>query len=232
MKNLFVTMLMGGTAASLIAADGATQPPTDFQITIFNDLGSRHELNPNVRYINHKETNYDYEKIIGGIEYNFSQQEGVNFTSFLGYSVSNDKSFFQADWGLKYLFSYDEEIDFYPMVGLSNSSHFLSNLNGETFQIYRSSFNASFAGIYRYADWLHLDGGLGFFKDLSTNVVLRKGDEFWGKVYHNPTGFRTFLNLKFPKVLNKDLIVGAFYAKTIKHCYKEFGLNASVVFCF
>jgi Na+-transporting NADH:ubiquinone oxidoreductase subunit NqrB len=71
-----------------------------------------------------------------------------------------------------------------------------------------------------------------YFKDLSTSCILRKGDEFWGKNYFSPAGFKAALMFRFPNLMSKDIEVGGFYARTIKNCYQEYGFKTAVAFAF
>jgi hypothetical protein len=231
MKNLICTFLLG-SAATAFATDSSAETVSFEPAKI---VTSHHELTPNFRWFKHKENGYTYSKYVGGFEYNYERSEGMNFNSFLGYSIYKDKSFFTADWSVKYLIptgGYATSMSVYPMVGMTNTSHFSTSTNDETFQIYRSAFLGGLGINYNVQDWMTIDTLVSYFKDLSTSCILRKGDEFWGKNYFSPSGFKAALTFRFPHLMSKDIEIGGFYAQTIKKCYKEYGFKTAVAFAF
>ena len=230
MKKLSLTLLLG---SCLFASDGehVDEAPVFEQTT----QEKNHELTPNFRWFKHKEADYTYSKYVGGLEYNYKRSEGVNFTSFVGYSFYRDKSYFVADWGLKYLTKFGTElkaVSFYPLLGMSNTSHFSVNSEQETFQIYRSAFTGGLGAIYMPGETIQLEGNINYFKDLATSCILHRGDEFWGKSYYSPAGYKVNVAVRLNSILSKDLEIGGFYAKTFKKCYSEFGFKTSVAFAF
>lgn len=229
MKKTMLGLLMGSAAISLIADD---QTVNEVIPPVKSFLPAHHEIKPNLRILRHQETNYNYTKVIGGVEYKYFRPEGLGFGAFMGYSHSGDKSYFTADWDLKYTFNYSDTLDIYPIVGFSNTSHFVTNIEGSGYQVFCSKFNGGVGSAYRYNDLVTVDFGLHYFKDLSSSAVLYKGNDFWGKRYSTPYGLKATLDLIFPNIMSKDIVVGGFYAQTIKDCYKEYGFNASVVFVF
>ncbi len=194
-----------------------------------------HELTPNFRWFKHSETDYTYSKYVGGIEYNYKRCEGVNFNSFVGYSFYRDKSYFVADWGIKYLTKLgikQDSMTFYPIAGMSNTSHFSVNSEKETFQIYRSAFSGGLGIIYSPLEHLQIEANANYFKDLATSCILHRGDEFWGKNYFSPSGYKVNLNFRIVNLISKDIEIGGFYASTFKNCYEEYGTKLSVAFAF
>ena len=133
---------------------------------------------------------------------------------------------------MKYVLNYKEDIDFYPKVGMSNSSHFSTNGESEMFQIYRSTFDAGIGSFYRFGDTAQVDFTVGWFKDLATTCIMHKADEFWGKTYYSPSGIKLGLNLRLLSLIKHNVELGGFYAQTFKDVYKEYGVNGSVVFAF
>lgn len=231
MKKLIYTLLLGSAAT----ACATNEYPETIEIKEASIIKSHHELTPNFRWLKHKETGYTFSKYIGGFEYNYARSEGMNFNSFIGYSIYKDKSYFVADWGVKYLIpldKYPSNVAFYPMLGMTNTSHFSTSAYEETFQIYRSAFTGGFGLSYNFSEWINVDGNISYFKDLSTSCILRKGDEFWGKNYLSPAGFKAALMFRLPKLMNKDIEIGGFYSRTIKKCYQEFGFKTAVAFSF
>lgn len=230
MKKLAMTLLLGSSVfatESAILADGP-----EFEGITFE---KNHELTPNFRWFKHKETDYTYSKYVGGIEYNYKRSEGMNFNSFVGYSFYKDKSYFVAEWGLRYLTKLGSSAtswSFYPIVGMSNTSHFSVNSEQETFQIYRSAFAGGIGCIYMPCNSIVIDANANYFKDLATSCILHVGDEFWGKSYYSPDGYKANLTIRFLSVLSKDIEIGAFYAKTFKKCYAEFGFKSAIAFTF
>lgn len=231
MKKIIYTFLLGGAASAF-----ATTETTDsIEFNQPQVISHHHEINPNFRWLKHKEYGYTYSKYVAGFEYNYYRSKGMNFISFLGYSIYKDKSYFTADWGVRYLIpmgNAPESSVLYPTIGLNNTSHFSTNANAETFQIYRSTFNGGMGYIYKFKDIVSIDGSLSFFKDLATSCILHKGDEFWGKNYFSPSGFKGALALRFPSLMSKDVEIGGFYARTFKKCYSEYGFKTAVAFAF
>jgi len=224
MKKYLYTLLLSSAAF-------ASEEPQE-ELKLPESIISHHEITPNYRWLKHKENNFTYSKIIGGLEYNYVRSSGVNFNSFIGYSIYKDKTYFIADWGVKYLINATENLDYYPVLGISNTSHFSTDANDQTFQIYRSAFNGGIGAIYNLKDLVVMDVNVTYFKDLSTSCILHKGDEFWGKNYYSPSGAKLNLNFRFPTFLSKPIEIGGFYAQTIKDCYKEFGFKTAVAFTF
>lgn len=229
MKNAVFSLLVGGVATSLIATESPIPDPT---FDIKPEVRSHHEINPAIKVLGHKEKLYDYTKVIGGIAYNYYRSEGLNFGAFMGYSHSNSKSFFLADWNVKYIFNVEDKYIVYPVVGVSNTSNFSTNTAGESYQVYCGKLNVGLCAVYAYEDIATFDFGLHYFKDVTSSVILYKGDDFWGRVYSNPYGFKTTLDVTIPNIISKDIVVGGFYAQTIKTAYKEYGLNLAVNFAF
>ncbi len=230
MKKTMLALLMGSAALSLQADEMLSEaimppPPEPF-------YASHHELKPHFKVIRHKENNYKYPKLMGGVQYQYFKPEGPNFSAFMGYSHTDHKSYFEADWNLSYVFNYNYEMNFYPVIGFSNTSHFLSNSLGNDYQIYCSKFNGGVGANFTYDNLFTADLSIHYFKDLTNSVVLYKGNDFWGKHYRSPYGLKAALELTFPNIMSKDIVVGGFYAQTIKHAYKEFGLNTALVFSF
>lgn len=229
MKKLAMALLLASTAYASEEAILEESP-------VFESLAQEknHELTPNFRWFKHSEYDYTYDKYVGGIEYNYKRSEGVNFNSFVGYSFYRDKSYFVAEWGLKYLTNWinANSMNFYPIVGMSNTSHFSVNSEKETFQIYRSAFSGGLGLIYSPWDYLQIDTNVNYFKDLATSCILHRGDEFWGKNYFSPSGYKVNLNFRIVNVISKDIEIGGFYASTFKNCYEEYGTKLSVAFAF
>mgnify|MGYP001579976440 FL=1 len=231
MKKIIYSILLG-TAASAFASVEHSELP---EVKEPKFIRSHHELSPNFRWLKHRETGYTYSKYIGGFEYNYSRSEGMNFNSFIGYSIYKDKSYFMADWGIKYLIQpgdFAKNTLLYPAIGITNTSHFSTNANDETFQIYRSAFNGGLGIAYNLMDFVNIDTTISYFKDLSTSCILRKGDEFWGKNYFSPSGLKAAITFRFPSLMSKDIEIGGFYSTTIKKCYKEYGFKTAVAFAF
>lgn len=224
MKKYLYTLLLGSAA---FAAEESSE-----EVVIPESIVSHHEITPNFRWLKHSEENFTYSKFIGGLEYNYVRDAGVNFNSFIGYSIYKDKTYFIADWAVKYVWGATANLDWYPVLGVSNTSHFSTDANDQTFQIYRSAFNGGLGGIYNLNDWLAIDLSATYFKDLATSCVLHKGDEFWGKNYYSPSGVKLNMNLRFLSFLSKPIEIGGFYAQTIKDCYKEYGFKTAVAFTF
>ena len=229
MKKLAFTLLIG-TAASAYATQ--TDCESNCKVPEVKFVTSQHEFYPSVRYLKHEETDYTYSKILGGMEYNYAKSEGLNFNSFVGYSIYKDKSYFVADWAIRYLWNYTETVDLYPTIGIQNVSHFSTNTNDESFQIYRSALSSGLGLNWNLNDAVVIDTTVTYFKDLATSCILHKGDEFWGKNYFSPSGVKLNLNLRFLTLMKKNIELGGFYAQTIKDCYKEYGFKTSVVFAF
>lgn len=230
MKKIAMTLLL---ASAAYATDGHNLEESPVFQPITQE--KNHELTPNFRWFKHKEPDYTYSKYVGGLEYNYKRCEGVNFNSFVGYSFYRDKSYFVAEWGLKYLTTFGinaSSLTYYPIVGMSNSSHFSVNSEKETFQIYRSAFSGGIGAIYRATDCLQIEANGNYFKDLATSCILHRGDEFWGKNYFSPSGYKVNLNLRLINLISKDIEIGGFYAETFKNCYKEYGFKTSVAFAF
>jgi hypothetical protein len=223
MKKFLYTILLS-------SAGFASETPEEVKLP--ESVISHHEITPNFRWLKHSEYGFTYSKFIGGLEYNYIRSSGVNFNSFIGYSFYKDKTYFMADWGVKYVSNAMNNLDWYPLLGISNTSHFSTDANDQTFQIYRSAFNAGFGGIYNFRDFVVLDLSVNYFKDLATSCVLSKGDEFWGKNYYSPSGIKVNANFRFPTFLSKPIEIGGFYSRTIKKCYKEYGFKTSVAFTF
>lgn len=231
MKNLIYTFLLGSAATAFATSEKGQLP----EVKEPKFISRHHELTPNFRWLKHKETGYTYSKYIGGFEYNYARSEGMNFNSFIGYSIYKDKSYFTADWAVKYLITlgdFAENTLLYPTIGMTNTSHFSTNTNDETFQIYRSAFNGGLGVSYNLKNIVSIDTAIAYFKDLSTSCILRKGDEFWGKNYFSPSGLKASIAFRFPSLMSKDLEIGGFYAKTIKKCYAEYGFKTAVAFAF
>lgn len=192
-----------------------------------------HELCPNYRWVRHKETGFSYMKHIGGFEYNYFKPYGLNFNSFFGYSFFRDKTFVLANWGLKYIYGVkNSKWDLYPIAEMSNISHYSTTNGEETYQIYRSAFFGGLGTIFHITEKFALDAHTSYFKDLATSCILHKGDEFWGKNYYSPSGFKISLVGKYTSWTNKPLEVGAYYSRTFKNIYKEYGLKSSIAFQF
>jgi len=230
MKKLIYTFLLGSAATAF-----ATEASDSVNLKEPRFISTGHELTPNFRWLKHKEPGYTYSKYIGGFEYNYVRSEGMNFNSFIGYSIYKDKSYFVADWGVKYLIIMGENCEntlLYPTAGITNTSHFSTNTNDETFQIYRSAFNGGFGLTYNVKGIVNVDTTITYFKDLATSCILRMGDEFWGKNYFSPSGLKATLSFRFPNLMSKDLEFGGFYSRTIKKCYSEYGFKTAVAFAF
>ena len=231
MKKILYSFLLGSAATAF----ATTEHPELPEIKETSVILHHHEINPNFRWLKHKERGYTYSKYIAGFEYNYFRSEGVNFNSFIGYSIYKDKSYFTADWAVKYLVPMGDKMDssvLYPVIGITNTSHFSTNTNDETFQIYRSAFNGGVGYTYKVKHHVNIDTSVSYFKDLSTSCILHKGDEFWGKNYFSPSGFKATLAFRFPSLSSKEIEVGGFYARTIKKCYSEFGFKTAVAFVF
>lgn len=231
MKKLIYTFLLGGAVTGFATDDSAEK--VVYQEPKF--ISSHHEITPNFRWLKHEERGFNYSKYIGGFEYNYARSEGMNFNSFIGYSIYKDKSYFIADWGVKYLIglgAYPEKTFFYPVAGMTNTSHFLTNRNNEAFQVYRSAFNGGLGLTYNLKQFVNIDTTITYFKDLATSSVLHKGDEFWGKNYFSPSGIKAALSFRFSNLMSKDIEIGGFYARTIKKCYAEYGFKTAVAFAF
>ena len=227
MKKLFLYIL--GAAPLAAYASEAELPPDPKPVKF---IESHHELSPSVKLLKHKEEGYDFEKVIGGLQYNFYRSSGLNFNSFFGYSVYKDKSYFTSDWKLNYTHNLNDQIDICPVIGMRNTSDFSTNTDREMFQIYRSTFDAGVTGVYKLPLQAEFALNLSWFKDLSTTLMMHKGDQFWGKYYYSPAGLKVGLDVRLLSLMSKAIEVGGFYAQTFKDCYKEYGLNSSVVFAF
>jgi len=232
MKNAILSLLLGVAAVSLQAHDSIEDASLLAIAEPYGFVPQHHEIKPQFRVLRHNENNYKYTKVIGGIEYKYFQAEGPNFNAFMGYSHTDHKTYFAADWDLSYIFNYSDYINIYPIVGFGNSSHFSSRNNGSDYHIFCSKFNGGVGSTFFFSDLISADVSLHYFKDISSTVILYKGNDFWGKRYHSPYGLRAAMELKFPNVMSKDIVVGGFYAQTIKDAYKEYGLNIAVVFAF
>lgn len=230
MKNLLSTLIFGGAASSLIASQipiGDENP--EFKPQVF----THHEINPSIKVLKHKEKTYKYTKIVGGIEYNFFRPDGLNFGAYMGYSHSNSKTFFVADWNLKYKFILDEySMVVAPVVGLSNTSNFTTNSFGDSYQVYCGKLNAGLAAEYAVKDFGFVNFGVHYFKDITSSLILYKGNDFWGRHYKNPYGLKATFDLRIPNIISKDIVIGGFYAKTLKTCYEEYGTTLAVNFEF
>lgn len=230
MKKTILSLLMGSAAVSLQAEDIVEQTEV-YQAPVYF-VPSHHEIKPQFHFLRHSETNYRYSKFLGGVEYKYFKAEGPNFSAFMGYSHTDHKSYFSADWKFSYVFQYDDFLNIYPIIGFGNSSHFAATPQGNDYQIFCSKLNTGVGATYFWNTLLSADLTLSYFKDVASSVIVYKGDDFWGKRYHSPYGLKAALELKFPNIMSKDIVVGGFYAQTIKKGYREYGLNTAVVFAF
>lgn len=230
MKKALLSLLMGSAAISLQAHD--TIEEADILDSQVYFVPAHHEIKPHFHFLRHSEKNYKYSKLLGGVEYKYFKPEGPNFSAFMGYSHTDHKSYFAAEWNLSYVFQYDDFINIYPIGGFSNSSHFAASSIGNDYQIYCSKVNIGVGAVYFWDTIFSADLSLHYFKDVASSVIVHKGDDFWGKHYHSPYGLKAALELKFPNILSKDIVVGGFYAQTIKKAYREYGVNTAVVFAF
>ncbi len=225
MKKIALTFLF--SAAAFASEDGGQE------VTLPVEKAHNHEICPNYRWVSHKERGYSYNKHIGGIEYNYSKPLGLNFNSFMGYSFYKSKTFVMVEWGLKYLIGLGQsKHTIYPIVNMGNTSHYSTNTDDETYQIYRSTFGTGIGGTYNIADFVVLDTNLSYFKDLATSCILHKGDEFWGKNYFSPSGYKVGLSAKFVSIMGKPFEIGGYYASTFRNVFHEYGIKSSVTFAF
>lgn len=226
MKKIMTILAVTGAISIVIANDEKPEAQTEKYVI------SYHQLNPCVKALRHREEGYNYDKFIGGIAYNYYRSSGLNFNSYAGYSIYKDKSYFDVDWGLKYLFNLSDNIDLYPKLSMASVSHFDTTEELQMFQIYRSTFDGALGVIYKIQNITEFDFSLGWFKDLATTCILHRGNDFWGKNYYSPYGLKASLDIRFLSIISKPIEIGAFYAQTVKDCYKEYGLRTSVNFGF
>lgn len=227
MKKIALTCLM--SAAAFASEEAACESCPHIVV----EKTSNHEICPNYRWLKHTEDNYSYDKHIGGIEYNYAKPIGLNFNSFAGYSFYKGKTYVMVDWGIKYIIALkDSNLALYPATGMTSTSHYSTNTDDETYQIYRSAFTGGMGASYILNDLVVFDTTVSYFKDLTTSCILHKGDEFWGKNYHSPSGFKVNLAAKFLPSWGKPIEIGGFYAQTFRNIYKEYGIKSSVTFAF
>lgn len=229
MKKLMTLLALSGAATGAFASE---TPIINAEAEHENFAYSQHELYPTIKLMRHKEADYNYDKIIGGVQYNYFRSSGVNFNSFAGYSIYRDKSYFTVDGALKYVFNYSKIVDVYPKFTMSSVSHFDTTEDLQMFQIYRTTFDAALGAVYKFPDIAEFDLTLSWFKDLATTCILHRGDEFWGKSYYSPSGLKVGLDIRFPCFMSKSVEVGGYYAQTIKTCYKEYGIKTAIVLAF
>lgn len=231
MKKLLLSLVLGGTTIAMATDDAAFD---DVVVAMQSSKPNitHHEFQPVVHYLNHKEGSYNYNKVLGGLGYNYLQPEGLNFNSYFGYSMHKDQSYTAIEWAIKYHFQYGDALSLYPSVGANSSSHYLSHSDGATSQIYRSSILGGMGCLYNWNDFMTFDTVLSYFKDLSTVSMIKKGNEYYGKGYTSPDGLRAHLNVRFLTALKQNIEVGGYYAQTFKDFYKEFGFKTSIIFAF
>ena len=227
MKKIALTLLLGSAGFASTETCEVTVPEAKSVI-------SYHQIVPNFRWLKHKEEGYTFSKYIAGFEYNYIRSEGMNFNSFIGYSIYKDKTYFMADWATRYKFNIGKSANtnLYPIIGMTNTSHFSTNTNDETYQIYRSAFAGGVGGCYDLFNFVQIDANINYFRDLATSCIMHRGDEFWGKNYYSPSGLKLNVNLIFNSLMSKTIEIGGFYAQTLKNCYKEYGFRTAVAFSF
>ena len=68
MKKVLLTLLASGALSPLMADDAPVGPPEPSPQSFVN---THHELYPTVSFLRHKEENYNYTKVLGGLNYNY-----------------------------------------------------------------------------------------------------------------------------------------------------------------
>ncbi len=215
MKNLLVASLVVTSTLGLSAENA-----------------HKHCISPKGFYRSHNEENYKYKTGGIGVEYTFSQPQGLNIRLSGLTNLEKDTVLVESENTLFFRFPLTESYNLYPILSTKLSSHKMEMVDDKCTFINKSTgfvgigWEAIFSSIFQ----IRLEGSI--FRDLHNALLVQEEYCFWGKSYSNPHGGRLGIGLTIALKDHILMEIQSYYSKTFKKCYKESGAEVSFKWVF
>lgn len=187
----------------------------------------KHYFAPKYFYRHHNEEGYVYRTHGAGIEYNLWKPEGINIKISGMTNGKHSQAFVEGEQYLWFKIPLHENHVLYPILGSRVCSH---QRGGHEDKLFFINKNTGFAGI----GWeiiphesVRIKIESNYFRDLHNSILAQQEDNFWGKSYSNPFGFRWKIGVDAHWKENAFINLDAYYARTWRACYEEVGIEAA-----
>ena len=216
MKNLLVASLV---ATSTLGMAG-------------EEKDHKHCISPKGFYRSHNEGNYKYKTGGIGVEYTFSQPQGLNIRLSGLTNLEKDNALVEMENTLFFRFPLTESHNLYPILSSKVCSHKWEKIDDKWTFIHKSTgfvgigWEAIISPIFQ----IRLEGRI--FRDLHNALLVQEDESFWGKSYSNPHGGRVGIGLTLDLKDHIMMEIQSYYSKTFKKCYNESGTEVSFKWAF
>jgi len=189
--------------------------------------GHQHCFSPKYSYRYHNEEGYKYKTHAGGFEYNLSRPEGINLMVSLITNGKNKNVLVESEQSLFYKKILNSENTLMPSITFKNSSHQIGKDESHDYFISKLTGFVGIGWERQMNDDLSLSLEGEVFRDLNNSLIAQEKDNFWGKSFSNPFGFRAKLCGNYQLSEKKFLSMEGYYARTFSKCYEELSIETA-----
>lgn len=212
MKILLATTILGSSALGL-AQEEKTY---------------KHCLSPKAFYRFHHEGSYTYTTSGMGFEYYLYRPEGLGYKINILSNVSSNTTLIEYEQRLHYRIPVKDSFNCCPFISSRTSTHKWNSDNENPMHIIKSGVFIGLGLEYKFASNFLFFSDISFFRDLQNSLIVNRNDEFWGRSFSNPTGFKGKLGLSNDFSEKLSINFESYHSRTFKRCYDETGFELSL----
>lgn len=186
-----------------------------------------HRFSSNIFYRTHTEKEYDYNTGGLGIQYKLYKEEGINAEIAILRNLTDEYSLNEIEVTLKFRHILNINHIFYPSLSLKGFSHKIDEEDGKKMYNLQAIGFLGYGWEWKISDMFLSQTDISFFKDSHNSVFCRTEKEYWGFIFRNPIGIRLKIGTKMHLQKNRFVKMNAYFSKTLKKCYREFGTELS-----